>query len=463
MKITFRCTAVQHSRLKAHLLKGDGFESLSIALCGVRRSGGHVVLMLHEVWNISDAECSLRSHNCVRWPTEAAIPIFDAAIRRGMAFLKIHSHPAGFGDFSQTDDHSDAVLCQAMQSMADEPILFASAFMLPDGRLRLRIWGLDSKPRSCDRITLVGDSVQFTDVSLNKRDPLEDEATLRTRQAFGDATTVLLSRLTVGVVGCSGTGSWVVEMVGRLGVKKLVLVDPDAIERKNLNRIVNSTATDAEVRQSKVVALSTAVAAMGMGTEVAPYQTDLDNRDAVLALAECDFLFGCVDSADGRDALNRLATYYLIPFIDIGVRLDADADGGIRQITVAIHYLLPGGSTLLSRGVITAKQVSDHSLWRTDRQRYEGLKAEGYVHGVAVDSPAVVSINGFAASHAVNEMLARVHPFRRDGNEEFRHQVFSLTDGIWHRIPDDREASEYLARKVGRGDCRPLLDNPAIE
>jgi hypothetical protein len=208
--------------------------------------------------------------------------------------------------------------------------------------------------------------------------------------------------------------------------------------------------------------MARAIATMGLGTEVKGFCSDLDDMTAVLALAECDFLFGCVDSADGRDALNRIATFYLLPLIDVGVRIDADGNGGIQQLTTAVHYLLPGGSTLLTRGVITAKQVSDHALWRTDRVRYESLKAEGYVQGIAVDSPAVVSINGFAASHAVNEMLTRLHPFRRDSNEEFRHQAFSLIEGTWLRIADDRGPCSYLAKKVGRGDCRPLIENPGI-
>ena len=63
---------------------------------------------------------------------------------------------------------------------------------------------------------------------------------LRTRQAFGDGTTDLLRSLSVGVAGCSGTGSWVIELLGRLGIGRLVLVDPDTIECKNMNRIVNS-------------------------------------------------------------------------------------------------------------------------------------------------------------------------------------------------------------------------------
>lgn len=462
MTVAFRITAQQRCELVGHLFKPDGCESVALVLCGVRRSGERVVLTAHEISKIPDDRCSLRSSDAVRWPTELAIPLMTTAIRRGMALLKIHSHPGGYDQFSVADDTSDRVLAAAMRGFSDDAVLFASAFMLRSGSIRLRLFADQAAPSDCDRVAVIGDRLEIADAETRSDELLLDEATLRTRQAFGVGTTSLLRRLTIGVVGCSGTGSWVVEMLARLGVGKLVLVDPDKVERKNLNRIVNTTAEDAASRQPKTAVLKRAIAGMGMDTHVNAFETDLDDRAAVLALAECDLLFGCVDSADGRDALNKIATFYLIPLIDVGVRVDADGEGGVAKITAAVHYLIPGGSTLLTRGVITAKQVSDHALWRTDRDRYESLKAEGYVHGVAVDSPAVISINGFAASHAVNEMLARLHPFRTDGDEEFRHQTFSLTEGTWLRIADDRGPCAYLAKKVGRGDCRPLIENPGI-
>lgn len=50
-------------------------------------------------------------------------------------------------------------------------------------------------------------------------------------------------------IGNSGTGSIVVEQLGRLGVGEFVFVDPDAIEAKNLNRILNATSEDAVNRK----------------------------------------------------------------------------------------------------------------------------------------------------------------------------------------------------------------------
>jgi tRNA A37 threonylcarbamoyladenosine dehydratase len=86
---------------------------------------------------------------------------------------------------------------------------------------------------------------------------------LRTVQAFGERTYQNLSEMTVGVVGCSGTGSPVIEQLTRLGIRKLVLVDPDIVEKKNLNRIINTTISDAKKQKPKVIAIADAIKKSG--------------------------------------------------------------------------------------------------------------------------------------------------------------------------------------------------------
>jgi hypothetical protein len=404
--------------------------------------------------------CLERSSETVIWPMEPFVPLFAEAARKGLAVLKIHSHPSAYPKFSRLDDKADRALLGSLEKLAPAATGHASAIMLPDGAIFARAFTAENQFAKIARVTVVGDEI-VSHENKRKKAGLFDDAFLRTQQAFGAGTVSVLKNMRIGVVGCSGTGSWVVEMLSRLGVGELVLVDPDVVERKNLNRIINSTASDAEMKRPKVRLFSRAIRRLGIGTKTTSLQNDILQRRVVDALADCDFLFGCVDSADGRDALNRIATFYTIPYLDVGVLLNADGKGNVSQVVAAVHYLIPGGSSLLSRRVITPEQVRAESLRRRSPEQYEALRKEGYVHGAAVDSPAVVSINGFAASHAVNEMLARIHPFRRDSNSEFRHQTFSLTDGAWLRI-DDGPACPYLSKRIGRGDVRPLLDNSEL-
>src|SRR4051794_4384291 len=105
--------------LSTHLLKPDGYESVSLVLCGLRRSTARIVLTVHEIINVPDNQCSVRTPHAVRWPTEMAIPLMNKAIKRGMVFLKIHSHPGSYDRFSEADDISDRVLAAAMRGFAD--------------------------------------------------------------------------------------------------------------------------------------------------------------------------------------------------------------------------------------------------------------------------------------------------------------------------------------------------------
>lgn len=457
--IVLRLTAGQHTQLRSHLFPGDGKESVALALCGTHRHGARTVFCVHAIKVVPIEVCLTRSAEQVVWPMEPFVPLFAEASRKLMAVLKIHSHPSGYARFSAFDDKADRALLGSLVGMVPVETGHVSAVMLPDGGIFARVFTREKRFRRIDRVTVVGDEIVHH--ATARRSPCPDEAFLRTVQAFGPGTVTLLKQMRIGVVGCSGTGSWVVEMLARLGVGKLVLVDPDHVERKNLNRIVNSTAGDARTGRAKVRVLGRAIRRMGLGTQVLPFAADILQPKTVSALAGCDFLFGCVDSADGRDALNRIAAFYTIPYIDVGVQLQADGKGGVQQVVTAVHYLIPDGSSLLSRRVITAEQVRAEALRRRAPRQYEALRKEGYIQGIAVDSPAVISINGFAASHAVNEMLARLHPFRRDANSEFRHQAFSLADGAWLRI-EDGPACPYLSKRTGRGDCRPLLDNAEL-
>ena len=84
----------------------------------------------------------------------------------------------------------------------------------------------------------------------------------------------------VGVVGCSGTGSIMAELLARNGVGALVLVDDDAVEEKNLNRLVSGTIADARSRVPKVRALEKAIARAGLGTEVHGHRALTDAPEA---------------------------------------------------------------------------------------------------------------------------------------------------------------------------------------
>jgi hypothetical protein len=450
-----RLTTEQHHRLRNHLFPGDGKEAVAVALCGRLTLDDADVVCVHQLHVIGHDQCKERSPDRVTWEPRLAHAIFERAAAKSMAILKIHSHPTGYKDFSVFDDHSDTALFGSLHSWTDDGLPHVSTVMLPDGEIFGRIFRRDGQFESLDRISVVGDKLAFFGHDDEKA---IDPAQLRTAQTFGDRTTTLLRKLKIGVVGCSGTGSWVIEQLARLGAGELVLVDPDLVERKNLNRIVNTSGADADNRRPKVDALRERIMHHGTGTVVTTYAAALFEPTIARQLASCDVLFGCMDSVEGRDRLNRVATFYLVPYFDLGVRLDADGTGGISNISGVVHSLLPGGSSLLSRGAYTSESLRAESLRRTDPEQYENERRQGYIRGVKVDSPAVISVNGFCATMAVNEFLGRIHPFRGEHNSEYRWHQFDLKNAFWQQRPDGLPC-QVLARYSGRGDMDPFLDS----
>lgn len=459
MEVKLRLSQTHYQLLQKHLLPGDGKEAVAVALCGRRRSKTHHCLTVRSVVPIPYDECKERTPDRVTWSTKRLIPLLAEAEKRDLAILKIHSHPGGYSDFSKTDDDADRDLFDSVFGWTDSVWPMASAVMLPGGRM----FGRAIMPSGdfCDlsSIMVPGDDIDFWIPSTNRSRTAAFAQ--RHAQLFGAGTTRRLREMAVAIVGCSGTGSPVIEQLARLGVGRFVLIDPDQVELKNLNRILNSTREDAFLGRSKVHVMARSIAAMGFDTEVEIIAEDLASPHAVRAVAECDVVFGCMDGVEGRHLLNRLAAFYVLPFFDLGVKLDADGKGGIDAATAAVHYIKPDGATLQDRKVYNSAQLKAAGLKRTDPKAYRDQVKAGYLRGVAEDRPAVISINMQTASMAVNEFLARLHPYRYDENSESSIVRANFIGGEYYRLSEPQCSGTFFPH-IGRGDVRPLLSMPDL-
>ena len=446
---------IHHAQAMSHLFPGDGREAVVIALCGMATSDRRSSFLVQSIIPVPYGACSIREPHRVTWSPESVIPALTAAMNRGLCVVKIHSHPGGYGTFSHTDDRSDTEFYSSVFGWLDTEEPQASVVMLPSGEMFGRTIWPDCIGEPLDEIRIAGDDIQIWRPQANSE--VTPSYALRIAQTFGENTYSLLRSLRIGVVGCSGTGSIVIEQLARNCVGELILADPDHIEDKNLNRILNSTWDDAMQGRSKVEVMRRAITEMGLGTEVVALKADLMNREVIHQLSTCDVLIGCMDSIDGRHLLNKLASYYLIPLIDVGVRIDADGVGGIDQVCVAIHYVQPGGSSLLSRGVYTQPDLDAAFMMRENPQQYADRLKEGYVRNSRVDQPAVISINMQAAALAVNELLARLHPYRVEPNREYAYRCIVLSDPPASSDNPESKPCPIFSARLGCGDVEPPL------
>ncbi len=453
-----RLTQAQHDTLRNHLLPTDGCEAVALALCGRRSGDARHVFVIREIATVPHSACSVRTPDRVTWPTEMVEPLIRKAYGQGQAIVKFHSHRADYRQFSSVDDESDEVLFSSISSLLGDGLPHASVILLPDGTCIGRAVqdGVAFEPMSS--ISVVGDDIVIWHHTPAIPVPASGK---RNQQVFGTGTIGLLRSLSAAVIGCSGTGSLVIEQLARLGIGRLVLVDPDLVEEKNLNRVLNTGKEDAYLGKPKVFALASAIARMGLGQEVLPLPLNLISQRSVREIAACDVVFGCTDGSEARHALNRLATFYSIPYFDVGIRLDADGSGGITNISGAVHYLQPGGSSLLSREVYQMEQVEAEELRRTHPELYRARRDEGYLRGIDEDRPAVIPVNMFFSSLVVQEFLGRLHPFRNAPNRSYAVIRGNLLELFLATEPDGQPCA-LLARHVGRGDTEPLLERPDL-
>ena len=204
----------QHDHLKGFLFPGDGKEAVALLLCGRRAGDRRERLMVREIHGIPYDQCSQRTETLATWQPDYIAPMLDRAAEEVLSVIKVHSHPTGFAAFSPTDDEGDARLLPMIRGWVEADITHGSAVMLPGGAMFGRALRSDGHLRSIESIAVVGDDLHFW--YADARGPRVPSFVASHAQAFGEGTIERLQRLSVAVVGASGTGSPLIEQLVRL-------------------------------------------------------------------------------------------------------------------------------------------------------------------------------------------------------------------------------------------------------
>jgi hypothetical protein len=453
-----RIAGFHYHQLQQHLFPGDNKEAVAIALCGRSSHNGNHTLLVQDLLLVPYGICE-RKKDFIRWPTEVINPFLEKAAKNHLAIMKIHCHPGpGIHEFfSDLDNESDQLLFKSIHSWIDDDLPHASCIMLPDGRIFGRFFNNRMETETVHKISVAGSDVMIWHYD-NERPGMVDEYQLRNLQAFGKKTVHILNKMKVIVVGCSGTGSPVIEQLKRLGVGELVLIDPDFTDDVNLNRIIGTTSADAAAKTMKVDVMRRGVDEVGMGTKVTTFASHISKYEIIKEIADGDYLISCVDGAEGRHNLNLVSSFYLVPLTDMGVKLNADGNGGIKNIFGTVHFIQPGGSSLLSRQQYDLDSLLAESIKRTDKEEYARNQ---YLANINESQPAVISINMQVAATAVNDFLARIHPYRNMDNSEVDAIKIDFADAVSY--PDAYpEPCPFFRKWVGKGDIEPLLNSPEL-
>lgn len=364
----------------------------------------------------------------------------------------VHSHPPGYGEFSVADDIQEPILFKSAYTRIDGTGPHASLIIPHGGDPSARAWLPDGRPVAIARIRVIGKRFLFFDRSRTYDSP---EFFDRQVRAFGRNTQALLSSLHVAVVGAGGTGSATIEQLIRLGIGKLSIYDRQLLEKSNVSRVFGSRASDEG--RPKVEVLAAWGTEIGMGTQIVPHAEHITSEAVAKSLRDADIIFGCTDDEWGRSILNDLAIRYLIPVIDMAVKIPSEA-GKIHSVCGRVTVLVPGAACLFCRERISPARIKVESDNARNPIEAAALRKEGYAPELQEHDPSVIPFTSAMASLATAELLHRLTGFMGADRESTEVLHFfdqsEIHTNAAHPSPDCKCTQH---RFIGVGDTRDFL------
>lgn len=257
----------KHSAELDALAEGE-LEEAAVLLCGVAEHGGQLRLLSREIHRVSAEHIRVKNGTELVIDSPGYVPALGRADQLGAVPVFVHTHPPGRPMPSHRDARVDRQLRPVFTLRSGQPryasLVLSSGSGLPMGFTGRVYDGRRWRPFS--RMWVVGDRLRALWPADGPTLAPPPELFDRQVRAFGPDIQRLLGELTIGVVGGGGTGSPTAELLTRLGVGRLVLVDDDVIDDKNVTRIHESRLRD--VGYSKVEVLKQRLGGIGTGTRI---------------------------------------------------------------------------------------------------------------------------------------------------------------------------------------------------
>jgi len=218
---------------------------------------GDVRLLARAVRWVPDRAYLRREGDSLSISSDGYVPFLAEAEQTSAVALWLHTHPGQYSSpCPSSHDHDvDGQLADLFRLRTGSPYYGALIVSPREDDLAFtgHIQGEDGHTHVIERVWTTGDRFRLIWADGSPARSLSP-AFDRSVRAFGGAIQQTLGDLRVGLVGCGGTGSAVAEQLVRLGVRDLLLVDPDRLSASNVTRVYGSTPAD--VGQLKVEVLA---------------------------------------------------------------------------------------------------------------------------------------------------------------------------------------------------------------
>lgn len=467
---TLEFSASDYSVLHAHLFPGDHDEHGAVLAASMSMSaGGRNRLLVRRIFLAKDGVDfveSTRGYRKLR--AQFVRDSIRKCIDEKLVYLAVHNH--GGSDcvaFSHDDLASHERGYPALQDLSSGlpvgGVVFANNAVAGD------IWLPDGRRVALDRGVVIGRARRVLRPKPQRSATHVDPEYDRQARMFGAQGQALLKEAKVAIVGLGGVGSHIAEYLGRLGVGKFVLIDPDRLEWSNLSRVLGSRRLDAfpriaggvdlpkwlvdlanRLHRHKVSIARRNILRANPSADIRLIKQDVCTMEAAQSLLDCDYIFLAADSMRARLLCNAVVHQHFIPCVQVGSKIQVDSAGHVSDVFSIVRPVFPGTGCLWCNQVINPAKLQDESL--SDDAR----RAQNYGVGEDAPAPSVVTLNAVGASRAVNDFLMYMTGLAKDSADveyvRFDARCGNVVPVRPRRDPDCPECSGRVYSRFGMGD-----------
>lgn len=446
----------EYDLLQQHLFK-DGKEQAACILCGLSETPNKIAFLVREVFPISQEHIIFNSDKRIEYSCEA----YESAIKRAavtnQCFFIVHSHFNGYVGFSELDDEQESKLLTCAWNRSNKgyqgSLVFNDASTF-EGRV---FEPISKEFQEIHRLKVVGNQYRIINaINQPETKVINFEKLDRNIRAFGKDMQYLMAELHIGVIGCGGTGSALIEMLGRMGIGKITIVDHDQFDSSNITRMHGTKAADEKRLKTEIMAEM--IRDLDLSNSVMSISEKLDNPITGGKLKDCDMIFSCLDDTNfTRLILNQLSMYYYIPLIDMGIAFDS-RNGVLQDVLGRIDIITPERACLLCRDVIDMKACASEMM---SPEEYNRQLKIGYAKELKDDNVQSVTYNTMIASQAINEMLYMLLGMRdnhRNSHKVYKYYSDRITNDGVNDLVKKSDCTCGSSEKLGRGDSDTFLD-----
>ncbi|MET3174722.1 UNVERIFIED_ORG: hypothetical protein ABIB52_002573 [Arthrobacter sp. UYCu721] len=424
MRYSVAMTGETEAAMLDHLLRDDGQEDVLIATYALSTGVERTTALIRSVIYPRDGERHV--HGNASFTSAYVLRAANEARTSGQGLVLLHSHPSGKGwqGLSRMDRETESEYERVARSATNLPLL-GMTLGGHDTAWSARFWFDRTKPTWAESVRSVSPTLTVTWNDELRAAPGVTPSQERTVSSWGERAQGSISRLRVLVVGSGSVGLDVAQRLAATGLVSVGVMDYDAVEIRNLDRMIGASRLDAALERSKVDVATRLMrsAATATNIDVRRHEVSVTDPDGVQIALDYDVIFSCVDRPWPRAVLNGIAYADLIPVIDGGIALDTFKDGRMRNGIWRAHTLVPGRPCMACIGQLVAGDVSLDKLGLLDDPEY--------IEGANRETPSRQNVAALSASVS-SALLAQfvsltAHPGRRGVSAPLRYILSTHT------------------------------------